>query len=170
MSPLGRPEGEYRSAQHEASPVSDRDLGGALLRHARAAIAERLDAPAPLPPMHAALADPGATFVTLTQRGELRGCIGSLEPRRRLDVDVRENAVAAAFLDPRFSPLRRHEFDAVVVEVSLLGRSEPLAFDDEAELLAQLLPGRDGLIIEHQGRRATFLPQVWDAPPASRTM
>ncbi|MBK7791701.1 MAG: AmmeMemoRadiSam system protein B [Betaproteobacteria bacterium] len=146
--------------------VSDRELGGVLLRHARAAIAERLDAPARLPPVHAALADPGATFVTLTQRGELRGCIGSLEPRRRLDVDVRENAVAAAFLDPRFSPLRRHEFDAVVVEVSLLGRSEPLAFDDEAELLAQLLPGRDGLIIEHQGRRATFLPQVWDALPA----
>jgi AmmeMemoRadiSam system protein A len=148
--------------------MSDRELGFALLRHARAAIAARLAVPAATPPGHAALADPGATFVTLLQHGQLRGCIGSLEPWRRLDVDVRENALGAAFLDPRFAPLRRREFDEVVVEVSWLGRSEPLRFVDEADLLAQLAPGRDGLILEHRGRRATFLPQVWEALPAPR--
>lgn len=146
--------------------MSDRELGLAMLRIARAAIADRLGEPALATPVHAALAESGATFVTLLRHGELRGCIGSLEAWRRLDVDVRENALAAAFLDPRFPPLRRQELDDIVVEVSLLGPSEPLAFDDEADLLAQLVPGRDGLILEHPGRRATFLPQVWEALPA----
>jgi hypothetical protein len=100
--------------------------------------------------------------------GELRGCIGSLEPLRRLGVDVRENALGAAFRDPRFAPLQRSEFETVVVEVSLLGRSEPMRFSGEPELLAQLVPGRDGLVLEVGERRATFLPQVWEALPVPR--
>jgi AmmeMemoRadiSam system protein A len=149
-------------------PVRDRELGRVLLRIARGAIGERLGAPAMPLPTHDALAEPGATFVTLRRDGALRGCIGSLEPRRRLGIDVHENAVGAAFRDPRFSPLRRPEFEAVVVEVSLLARSEPLRFSGEAELLAQLVPGRDGLVLEVGERRATFLPQVWEALPVPR--
>jgi len=148
--------------------VRDRELGRVLLRIARGAIGERLGAPAMPLPTHDALAVPGATFVTLRRDGALRGCIGSLEPRRRLGIDVHENAVGAAFRDPRFSPLRRPEFEAVVVEVSLLARSEPLRFSGEAELLAQLVPGRDGLVLEVGERRATFLPQVWEALPVPR--
>jgi AmmeMemoRadiSam system protein A len=142
-------------------------LGAALLTIARSAIEEALGArgvAAPLPDA-AALAQPGATFVTLRKDGELRGCIGSLEPRRTLADDVRANALAAAFRDPRFPPLRRDELAATEIEVSLLGPSSPLACADEADLLARLEPGVDGLILEHPGGRATFLPQVWEALP-----
>jgi AmmeMemoRadiSam system protein A len=168
MNPIGHPHAEDRSAQRAGAIARDRDLGIALLRLARREIALHLDAPAAEPLAHAALAELGATFVTLLREGELRGCIGSLELRRRLDEDVRDNAVGAAFRDPRFAPLRRYELDALVVEVSLLGPSAPLRFADEADLLAQLDPGRDGLVIAYGGRRATFLPQVWEALPAPR--
>jgi AmmeMemoRadiSam system protein A len=168
MRPSERPRTEDRPAQRAGAPARDRDLGVALLRLARREIALHLDAPAASPLAHAALAEFGATFVTLLREGELRGCIGSLEPRRRLDEDVRDNAVGAAFRDPRFAPLRRYEFDALVVEVSLLGPPVPLCFADEADLLAQLVPGQDGLVIAYGGRRATFLPQVWEALPGPR--
>jgi AmmeMemoRadiSam system protein A len=141
--------------------MSDRELGRVLLRHARAAIAARLGSSAAVAPGHDALARHGATFVTLMQRGELRGCIGTLEAFRALAIDVRENAVAAAFRDPRFPPLQRSELETTCVEVSLLGPSEPLSVVDEDDLLARLRPGIDGVILEHGGRRATFLPQVW---------
>jgi hypothetical protein len=150
------------------APAADRALGVALLRLARREIAQNLGAPATAPPAHPALAELGATFVTLLAAGELRGCIGSLEPRRRLDDDVCANALSAAFRDPRFPPLRRHELDALVVEVSLLGPSTPLHFADESDLLAQLVPGQDGLILALGERRATFLPQVWEALPLPR--
>lgn len=160
--------GDPLGPARERSPGADRDLGVALLRLARRAIAEHLGVPLAPAPAHDALAEPGATFVTLLRDGELRGCIGSLEPRRRLAVDVHENALGAAFRDPRFAPLRRQEFGVVVVEVSLLGRSEPMRFGDEPDLLRQLVPGRDGLVLEYRERRATFLPQVWDALPQPR--
>jgi len=168
MSPIRRPHAEDRSAQRAGAVARDRGLGVALLRLARREIALHLDAPAAAPLAHAALAEFGATFVTLLREGELRGCIGSLTPRRRLDEDVCDNAVGAAFRDPRFPPLRRYELDALAVEVSLLGPSTPLRFADEADLLAQLVPGQDGLVLEVGGRRATFLPQVWEALPAPR--
>jgi AmmeMemoRadiSam system protein A len=111
------------------------------------------------------LAEPGSAFVTLTQAGELRGCIGSLEPRRPLAVDVQYNAVDAALGDPRFPPLRPEELGQTDIEVSVLGEPSPIQFADRAELLGQLRPGVDGLILAARGRRGTFLPQVWEQLP-----
>ena len=119
---------------------------------------------------HAAWLDaPGASFVTLTSGrapgGALRGCIGSLEARRPLRADVEANAVAAALHDPRFAPLTARELDDTVVEVSVLSAPAALPVADEAELLARLRPGVDGVVLSACGRRATFLPQVWEQLP-----
>jgi AmmeMemoRadiSam system protein A len=142
--------------------VSDADLGAALLAIARSAIAAELGLPRRSESSHPALDAPGATFVTLKRDGELRGCIGSLEPTRRLGVDVRENALAAAFRDPRFPPLLAVELDATRVEVSLLSAREALRAADEEHLCRQLRPGIDGVVLEYGRHRATFLPQVWE--------
>ena len=141
------------------------DLGTTLLVRARNAIAAQLGEAAQPEPAHPQLDRPGATFVTLTQDGKLRGCIGSLEAHRALDADVRANAQAAAFRDPRFRPLTREEWPATRVEVSLIAPAEPIAFADEADALGKLRPGVDGIIFECEGRRATFLPQVWESLP-----
>lgn len=106
-----------------------------------------------------------ATFVTLTQSGKLRGCIGSLEAHRPLAEDVRHNARAAALSDPRFPALTGEELAATRVEVSLLSAPKQLAFTDHADLIAQLRPGEDGLILECGNARGTFLPQVWESLP-----
>ena len=143
--------------------MTGRDLGHALLTIARSAIAERLGLGRLKESSHGALQKPSATFVTLRHTGELRGCIGSLQPIRPLAVDVRENAIAAAFRDPRFAPLAAAEFQAISVEVSLLSAAERVEVASEEELLAQLRPGVDGLILEYGRHRATFLPQVWEA-------
>jgi len=140
-------------------------LGEVLLNRARNAITVKLGQPV-LPELHhPALADPGATFVTLTQQGKLRGCIGSLEAHRPLGDDVHANAQAAAFRDPRFSPLTLEELPHTRVEVSLLAPATPMTFANEAEALRQLRPHRDGVILQWQGRRGTFLPQVWESLP-----
>jgi AmmeMemoRadiSam system protein B/AmmeMemoRadiSam system protein A len=142
--------------------------GSTLLAHARSAIAHRLGVPS-VPLLQAPfLADPGATFVTLKVEGELRGCVGSLQPRRPLGEDVRANAQAAAFDDPRFLPLSRAEFDALEVEVSVLSASAPIVVASERELHAQLRPGIDGVTLQWGARRATFLPQVWESLPDPR--
>ena len=141
--------------------MNGQDLGSALLTIARSAIAEEFGLAMPGAPDHATLQRPSATFVTLRQGGELRGCIGSLEALRPLGVDVRENAIAAAFRDPRFAPLEAAEFAATSVEVSLLSAAEPIAVTGEEDLLGRLRPGIDGLTLEYGWRRATFLPQVW---------
>jgi AmmeMemoRadiSam system protein A len=148
--------------------MADRDLGRALLALARGAIGAEFGLSAANGAAHAALDRPGATFVTLRKDLELRGCIGSLEPRRALGVDVRANAVAAAFRDPRFPPLAVREFRATSVEVSLLSPHEPVAFADEDDLLRQLRPGVDGIVLSAGERRATFLPQVWESLPEPR--
>lgn len=111
------------------------------------------------------LREPGACFVTLTQQGELRGCIGSLEARRPLLEDVRANAHAAAFRDTRFSPLGLAELNYTEVEISLLSPMQPMTFCDEGEALAQLRPGVDGVVFECSGHYSTFLPQVWEQLP-----
>ena len=147
----------------EPLSTDERGLGFALLTIARSAIAAELDLPRADDPDDPALSQRAATFVTLHAHGELRGCIGSLEPVRPLRVDVRENALAAAFRDPRFPPLAAREFEATSVEVSLLSQPERLFVADEDDLVRRLRPGVDGLILEHDGRRATYLPQVWDA-------
>jgi AmmeMemoRadiSam system protein A len=106
---------------------------------------------------------PGASFVTLQLDGQLRGCIGSLEASRPLAEDVAYNARAAAFRDPRFAPVSDAERERLQVEVSVLSPAEPLPAANEAEAIAKLRPGRDGLIVEFGERRATFLPQVWES-------
>ncbi len=111
------------------------------------------------------LQQPGATFVTLTKFEELRGCIGSLEAWRPLRDDVVHNALAAAFSDPRFAPVSQSEWSDVRVEVSLLTPAQELHFSSEADALAQLRPGIDGVILEYGLNRGTFLPQVWDSLP-----
>ncbi|MDO8438442.1 MAG: AmmeMemoRadiSam system protein A [Nitrosomonadaceae bacterium] len=141
------------------------DQGKILLPIARAAIAHVLHAPYPAAADETAawLAEPGASFITLTQSGELRGCIGTLQPHRPLLADVKSNAVSAALHDPRFLPLTLEEFVTVQVEVSLLTAPQPLGFADEADALAQLRPGTDGVVFEYGRYRSTFLPQVWES-------
>ena len=148
--------------------MAGRELGNVLLTIARSAIAEELGLPGRGEASHMALGQSGATFVTLKHAGKLRGCIGSIRPVRPLGVDVRQNAIAAAFRDPRFPPLAVVEFEELAVEVSLLTADERIDVADEDELVARLRPGLDGLIIEYGRRRATFLPQVWDALPDPR--
>jgi AmmeMemoRadiSam system protein A len=148
--------------------MRDPDLGRTLLAIARGAIGTELGLPEAREPAHDALARPAATFVTLIQYGDLRGCIGTLEAYRPLGVDVRANAVAAAFRDPRFRPVAMDEFETIAVEVSVLSRSEPIRVVDEAALHRELRPGVDGVIIEYGHHRATFLPQVWEALPGPR--
>ena len=140
-------------------------LGKALLTSARNAIGERFGLAAQVVSPVRELGEPGATFVTLTQNGQLRGCIGSLEAHRPLATDVAENARAAAFRDPRFAPLGKDEFARTRVEVSLLTPPEPFPVADEADALARLRPRIDGLILSYGRRRATFLPQVWESLP-----
>jgi AmmeMemoRadiSam system protein B/AmmeMemoRadiSam system protein A len=111
---------------------------------------------------------PGATFVTLTVDGQLRGCVGSLSATRPLGQDVATNARAAAFEDQRFPKLTRGEFPRCAIEVSLLSAPKPIHFADEEDLLAQIRAGEDGLILERDGQRAAFLPQVWEDLPEKR--
>ena len=107
-----------------------------------------------------------ASFVTLnTDGGQLRGCIGSLEAYRPLAEDVSHNAWAAAFRDPRFPPLEKDELAGLDIHVSVLGEAEPLEFGSEQELLGLLRPGVDGLILEDNAARGTFLPSVWESLP-----
>ena len=115
------------------------------------------------------LREQGASFVTLTVHGQLRGCIGALEPYQPLAEDVREHALAAALQDPRFPPVQPDELSGIKIEVSRLTRPIPLTYKDADDLLSKLRPNVDGIILrDTTGRRATFLPQVWEkiADPA----
>ncbi|HOU14391.1 MAG TPA: AmmeMemoRadiSam system protein A [Anaerolineae bacterium] len=119
------------------------------------------------PPAPPRLNEPGAAFVTLhTRDGELRGCIGSLMAHRPLVEDVRENALAAAFRDPRFPQVKAAELPNIVIEVSVLTAPQPLDFDGADDLIRKLRPHVDGVIIERGWNRATFLPQVWEQLPS----
>ncbi len=139
--------------------------GTTLIRLAREAINAEFDTPLPPAPDFPWLNDSGASFVTLTHKGRLRGCIGSLVAHRPLLEDLRFNAVAAAFHDPRFNALQPSEWPNTSVEVSLLSPSQVMLFDGEQDALAQLRPGIDGVILEYRHHRSTFLPQVWDQLP-----
>ena len=107
----------------------------------------------------------GATFVTLTRDKELRGCIGSLEATRPLAEDVRMHAVAAALEDYRFPPVQEDELPLISIEISRLSSPTKIIFQDPDEVLSQIRPGIDGVIIKKGVRRATFLPQVWEKVP-----
>ena len=117
--------------------------------------------------LSAKLREDGASFVTLTVRGELRGCIGALEPYQPLAQDVREHAVAAALEDPRFPPVSERELSGIQIEVSRLTRPVPLEYKDANDLLSKLRPHIDGVILRDSFHRATFLPQVWEKIPGT---
>jgi AmmeMemoRadiSam system protein A len=104
-------------------------------------------------------------FVTLHKKGKLRGCIGNIEPVENLGQCVRQNAVSAAFEDSRFTPLTQEELPLIDIEISILSKPERLAYKDSRELISFLIPGEDGVIIEKNHHRATFLPQVWEQLP-----
>ncbi len=112
-----------------------------------------------------ALQEQRASFVTLKENGQLRGCIGSLEAYRPLALDVNDNAFNAAFRDPRFPPVGPGEVDRLDIRISVLTPPEEMDFIDQADLLRQIRPGIDGLILEDRGRRGTFLPSVWEELP-----
>jgi AmmeMemoRadiSam system protein A len=149
--------------------------GRLLLALARQALEQRWSSggarPRQIPPANPAtgreswLSLDGASFVSLELQGELRGCIGTVEPYRPLVDDVCSNAVRAAFEDPRFAPLARHELEVVRIEVSVLGTLEALGATKLEAAAAELRPGRDGVLLTLGGTRATLLPQVWEALP-----
>lgn len=149
------------------------DLPGTeLLRLARGSIEHGLVHREPLPiecdELPPALTALRATFTTLRFEGELRGCCGALEAAHPLARAVTYSAFQAAFRDPRFDPVGKDELDAIRLEVSVLSPLESMPISTEAELLDQLTPGTDGLVLIEECRRATFLPQVWETLPDPR--
>ncbi|HID81975.1 MAG TPA: AmmeMemoRadiSam system protein A [Chromatiales bacterium] len=140
-----------------------------LLQVARKSIHEGCEKNAPLPvdvkKFEAALQNKGASFVTLKIEEALRGCIGTLEASRPLVQDVSSHAFAAAFTDPRFSPVTRDELELITISISVLTPAEKIEFKDELDLLEKINPGVDGLILEAGRYRGTFLPAVWKSLP-----
>lgn len=156
-----------------AAHVIDNERGKNLLLLARAAIAREFGKAVPTEENSSALntaglQEQGACFVTLTLDGELRGCVGSLEARRPLLIDIEANARAAALSDPRFEPLSASEFEKIEIEISLLSSLQSLQFAEEADALFQIRPGVDGIVFEYGSYRSTFLPQVWEQLPTPR--
>lgn len=113
-----------------------------------------------------ALKQKRGTFVTLTKAGALRGCIGHIIAGESIIEGVRENALNAAFRDPRFSPLEKGEFKDIRIEVSILTEPKPLSYSGGKDLLSKITPHKDGVIIKKGFRQATFLPQVWEQLPS----
>jgi len=142
-----------------------------LLKLARASIEEAFGKPMPfdkyaLGKKFPELREKRATFVTLKVDGKaLRGCIGSIVPHTALYDDVVANAKSAAFHDPRFSALGENEYRRCSVEVSLLTVPENLPYTDTDDLRGKIRPNIDGVILQLDGRSATFLPQVWEELP-----
>lgn len=108
------------------------------------------------------LEDRRGTFVTLYQKGNLRGCIGNVDPVKTIFEGVRNNAKHAAFNDSRFTPLSYDELKKTLIEVSILTRSQKLDYSDAEDLIATLRPDIDGVTIKKHYHSATFLPQVWE--------
>ena len=154
----------------ESNYLSD-EKGQLLVKLARQTIAERLGVQKEnTEDLETQMADdifqsPRGTFVTLTKDNQLRGCIGNLQPDKALKEGVRDNAISAAFHDPRFPALSKAELDQVDIEISLLTEPSPLSYKDADDLLAKLRPNVDGVIIRKGMYSSTFLPQVWDQLP-----
>ena len=147
--------------------LSDKERS-ALLKLARSAITAELDHETAVnrpSELSENLTEKRGCFVTLHINGMLRGCIGTIEPEKSLVVSVEENALNAAFRDPRFPPLRIHELSKIDIEISVLTVPTPLDFKDSADLLAKVKPGVHGVILMKEWKRATFLPQVWEQLP-----
>ena len=107
------------------------------------------------------------TFVTLYKKGNLRGCVGILEPVESIIQGIQDNAINAAFKDPRFSPVKSNELKNIKIEISILTEPEKLKYSTSKDLLTQLKPFTHGVIIEKKHHKATFLPQVWDQLPGA---
>lgn len=148
--------------------MHDERRGAVLLAIAREVIAKGPDARAALPLEEGWLREPAASFVTLREAGELRGCIGSVDANRSLGDDVAHNAHAAAYRDPRFPPVTAAEIPGLDIEVSVLTPRVPFAVASVDDALARLRPGVDGVFLEYLDFRATFLPQVWENLPDPR--
>ena len=157
--------GEHMSKQGDLTEAQ----GEYLLLEARKTIQDRLsgkkDIPKETKDLPTVFHEKRGTFVTLTTRGNLRGCIGHIIPQESLIDGIRENAINAAFRDPRFSPLTRDEWKNVQVEISILTEPKPLAYNGGKDLLNKLRPGVDGVIIKKGFHQSTFLPQVWEQLP-----
>ena len=146
----------------------DNDLqtrGSELLKVARDAILSAYGQSLKTDSSHPSLQVKAASFVTLQESNKLRGCIGTIDPHRSLLLDVRGNAIDAAFNDPRFEPVSRHEIDRITIEVSVLTPRVPVNYDSSFDLYSQIKPGVDGVYIEYGQHRGTFLPQVWQQLP-----
>lgn len=167
--------GDTRMSEHENKQEISKEKGEVLLEVARKSIADRLGVETGVSPVgDDADRDPvfqsnRGTFVTLKINDQLRGCIGNLVPEKPLIDGVRDNAVNAAFNDPRFGPLSPEEFSKIQIEVSLLTEPQPLEYTDAQDLLDKIRPHVDGLIIQKGARSATFLPQVWEQLPDRRS-
>ena len=163
----------YPAVGHDDESAVVEAQAATLLGLARMGIAIGFDTGQPghvnidrnLPPL---LSAQGAAFVTLRRNGQLRGCIGSVVATRPLVADVVLHAFNAAFRDWRFPPLNLLEVPGLDLSVSMLTPPVPMQFANEADLLAQLRPRADGLIIGDAGHRAVFLPMVWDEFPDRR--
>jgi MEMO1 family protein len=160
--------GAWAGHELKDARLSER-LRGDLLRAAREGLGLRLKN-GKVPDINTAtfaipLQGIGASFVTLSLNGQLRGCIGSLVAHQPLVADVVNNAVKAGFSDPRFPPVTAAELEQCEIEIAVLSRSVAMTFSSEQDLLTQLSPGEDGLILIEGDRRSTFLPKVWDSLP-----
>ena len=151
------------SSTNKTISAEDRQTLLALARHSiehglnkgRALPVNASDYPESLQPVR-------ATFITLEKHAQLRGCIGTLEASQPLVLDVVYHAHAAAFEDPRFPPLQESELIDLDIHISVLSPPAPIDFESEQDLLNQLRPGVDGLILRYGHKRATFLPSVWE--------
>ena len=139
-----------------------------LIALARYSIAKLLGISEPKPDCSHFDDNQAATFVTLKLNGELRGCIGTISAHRSLIEDIRHNAKAAAFEDPRFAPLSAAEFNQLEISISILTPPEEFPVDSEADFLEKVTPGVDGLIISDGHNRGTFLPSVWEELPDAK--
>jgi AmmeMemoRadiSam system protein A len=141
----------------------------ALLQIARRAMSEavrkELVTPLHMDNLSPTLQKNGASFVTLTINGDLRGCIGALEAYQPLALDVQEHAIAAALQDYRFPRVTITELESIHIEISWLSEAVDLVYEEPLELTKLLHPGVDGVILQDGFRKATFLPQVWQQLP-----
>ncbi|MEK6938758.1 MAG: AmmeMemoRadiSam system protein A [Nanoarchaeota archaeon] len=137
-----------------------------LLKLARETIkAKFTDRKYDLGSIHSEFKEKRGVFVTLTKKGELRGCIGFIQPIKSVYEAVKENALNAAFHDPRFKPLQKEELKEIKIEISILSQPIKVDFKEPLELIKKLKPKHHGVILEKNGHQATFLPQVWEQIP-----
>lgn len=147
----------------------NQDEQGHLLKIARQALESGVKS-MPLPDLELdelppALVEQGASFVTLTIDGYLRGCVGALDAYQPLARDVQEHAVDAALRDFRFSHVTPAELPLITIEISILTPHVPLPYRSPQELIEKLRPHIDGVFLRDGSNKATFLPQVWDQLP-----